>query len=238
VKWNGKAIADTMDGIRSVGSDSGHAYAVLGSGSYVFVTANDAEFLSRTNPISVKVQTDLPAPKEPEKEEEIVHPEGTNLAKGKNVTASSSAESPGYNWTIGNLTNGDRKDTNPDGEYAGFTTNSNVGMNHTEWVVIDLGSATTINQVVCYASTPTPSVANSCYCFAKDFEIQVSTDGQTWTTVHSEKDYKTPSWGPLTFSFDNVDARYVRFYATSLYPKATDGNRYYLQLTEMEVYKK
>lgn len=237
VKWNGKAIADTMDGIRSVGSDSGHAYAVLGSGSYVFVTANDAQFLSRTSPITVKVQTDLPAPKEPEKEEEIVHPEGTNLAKGKDVTASSSAESPGYNWTIGNLTNGDRKDTNPDGEYAGFTTNSNVGMNHTEWVVIDLGSATTINQVVCYASTPTPSVANSCYCFAKDFEIQVSTDGQTWKSVHSEKDYKIPSWGPLTFNFDNVDARYVRFYATSLNPKATDGNRYYLQLTEMEVYK-
>lgn len=237
VKWNGKAIADTMDGIRSVGSDSGHAYAVLGSGSYVFVTANDATFLSRTDAITVKVKTDLPAPKDPVKDEEVVHPEGTNLAKGKVVTSSSSAESPGYNWTINNLTNGDRKDTNPDGEYAGFTTNANVGMNHTEWVVIDLGAATTINQVVCYASTPTPSVPNSCYCFAKDFEIQISTDGQTWKTVHSEKDYKTPSWGPLTFSFDDVEARYVRFYATSLYPKATDGNRYYLQLTEMEVYK-
>ena len=104
--------------------------------------------------------------------------------------------------------------------------------------MIDLGSTMTINQVVCYASTPMPSVPNSCYCFAKDFEIQISTDGSTWKTVYSEKDYKTPSWGPLEFSFDDVDARYVCFYASSLYPKATDGNRYYLQLCEMKVYKK
>ncbi|MBQ8287947.1 MAG: family 78 glycoside hydrolase catalytic domain [Clostridia bacterium] len=238
VKWNGTAIADTMDGIRSVGTDAGHAYAVLGSGSYVFVTANDAEFLSRTGAISVNVKTDLPAPKDPVKEEEIVHPTGTNLAKGKTATASSAANSPDYNWAITNLTNGDRKDENRDGEYAGYTSNSNTGANHAEWVMIDLGSAMTVNQVVCYASTPTPSVPNSCYCFAEDFEIQVSTDGTNWKTVYSEKDYKTPSWGPLTFEFDNVEARYVRFYASSLYPKATDGNRYYLQLCEMEVYKK
>lgn len=48
VTWNGTAITDAMNGIRSVGSDLGHAYALLGSGSYVFVTANDAEFLSRS----------------------------------------------------------------------------------------------------------------------------------------------------------------------------------------------
>ncbi len=238
VTWNGKAIADTMDGIRSVGNDGANAYAILGSGSYVFVTASDAKFLSRTSPISVSVKTDLPAPKDPVKEEEITHPTGTNLAKGKTVTASSAANSPDYNWAIGNLTNGDRKDENRDGEYAGYTSNSNTGANHAEWVSVDLGSAMTINQVVCYASTPTPSAPNSCYCFAKDFEIQVSTDGTNWKTVYSEKDYKTPSWGPLSFAFDNVEARYVRFYASSLYPKATDGNRYYLQLSEMEVYKK
>ncbi len=246
VKWNGNAIADTMDGIRSVGTGSGHAYAVLGSGSYVFVTANDATFLSRTGAISVNVQTDLPAIKdvgdsteeEPETEEEIVHPTGTNLAKGKTVTASSAASSPDYGWSIDRLTNGDRQDINKDGEYAGYTSSSNTGANHTEWVCIDLGSAMTINQVVCYASTPTPSVKESCYCFAEDFQIQISTDGTNWTTVYSEEDYETPSWGPLTFDFDDVEARYVRFYATSLYPKVTDGGRYYLQLCEMEVYKK
>ncbi len=242
VKWNGKAIADSMDGIRSVGTDSGHAYAVLGSGSYVFVTANDATFLSRSGAINVKVQNDLPPIKvenntpKPETEE-IVHPTGTNLAEGKTVTASSAANSPDYGWSLDRLTNGDRKDLNKDGEYAGYTSNSNTGANHTEWVVVDLGSVMAINQVVCYASTPTPSVANSGYCFAKDFEIQISTDGTNWTTVYTEKEHEIPSWGPLAFDFDTVDAQYVRFYATSLNPKATDGGRYYLQLCEMEIYK-
>lgn len=50
VTWNGKVIAVSMDGIRQVGSDGRNAYAVLGSGSYVFVSANDAKFLSRTSP--------------------------------------------------------------------------------------------------------------------------------------------------------------------------------------------
>lgn len=49
VTWNGVPIADTMDGIRSVGNDSDHAYALLGSGRYVFVTANDTAFRSHTH---------------------------------------------------------------------------------------------------------------------------------------------------------------------------------------------
>ncbi len=246
VQWNGKIIADSMDGIRSVGTDSGHAYAVLGSGSYVFVSANDATFRSCSGAINVKVKTDLPPikvennPAKPETKpatEEIVHPAGTNLAAGKAVTASSAANSPDYGWSIDRLTNGDRKDVNKDGEYAGYTSSSNTGANHTEWVTVNLGAVMAINQVVCYASTPTPAVANSGYCFARDFEIQISTDGTNWTTVYAEKDHEIPSWGPLAFDFETVDAQYVRFYATSLNPKATDGGRYYLQLCEMEIYK-
>ena len=244
VKCGGKPINAEMDGISSVGEENGNAYAVLGSGSYVFVTSNDARFVSRNTPISVTVKNDLPAIKDNgsssgnnnNNEEEIVHPTGTNLAAGKSVSASSAADSPDYNWSISNLTNGDRKDVNKDGEYTGYTSNSSTGANHTEWICVDLGSALQINQVVCYASTPTPSVQGSCYGFPKNFQIQVSTDGTSWTTVYSETDFKTPSWEPLTFDFDSVEARYVRFYATSLTPKVTDGNRYYLQLCEMEVY--
>ncbi len=239
ITLNGAVLDKKCAGVMELGSADGNMYAVLGSGSYVFVCKNDAPFVSRTDRITVNVKNNLPDIKNEtnsDPEEGIVHPTGTNLALNKTVTASSAADSPDYGWSLSRLTNGDRKDKNKDGEYAGYTSNANTASDHSEWVSVDLEKLQSVNRVVCYASTPTPDIKNSCYCFAKDFEIQVSSDGESWTTVYSEKNYKVPSWGPLTFDFEAAEARYVRFYASSLYPKVTDGNRYYLQLCELEIY--
>ncbi|MBC5786468.1 family 78 glycoside hydrolase catalytic domain [Clostridium facile] len=161
-----------------------------------------------------------------------------NYAQNGAVDARSTYESPDWGWGKAFLVDGDRKNLTEKGEYTGYS--SDVGevrtKDHEEWVSVDLGEVQKINSVVFYAPTQSPSTPGTCYGFPKTFDIQVSTNGQDWTTVASEKDYPVPSYGPIVFSFDEVDAKYVKLYAYNLNPKVTDFGYYYLQLSEMEVY--
>jgi uncharacterized protein YjdB len=160
-----------------------------------------------------------------------------NLAEGKTPYANSTYDSASWGWGQVYLTDGDRKNENSNGGYSGYSSSITPrGSDHVEWVYVDLGGPTTVNAVSFYAPTDTPGVANSCYGFPKSFDIQVSDDAQDWRTVVSVNNYPVPSYGPLNFTFETTQARYVRLYARNLNPKETDYNYYYLQLTEMEVY--
>lgn len=70
-----------------------------------------------------------------------------------------------------------------------------------QWITIDLGEPMTINRVVLHWET----------AYAKSYEIQVSDDGENWTTVYSTTSGKG---GIDIIEFDEVETKYVRMYGT------------------------
>ncbi|MDF2567812.1 MAG: hypothetical protein K0R90_1268, partial [Oscillospiraceae bacterium] len=159
-----------------------------------------------------------------------------NLALTKQVTASSSAEKPNYNWAKTNINDGDKKNTNSSGEYCGWSSDSSTAVDHEEWVSIDLGMKSRFDNVTIYPSTSTPLVANSCYGFPKSFEILTSVDGQNWEVAYQKTNYEIPGYGAINFKIGEKYARYIKFVGKSLNPKPTDNNMYRMQICEIEVY--
>ncbi|MBB6143569.1 hypothetical protein HNQ77_001518 [Silvibacterium bohemicum] len=125
-----------------------------------------------------------------------------NLALGKTATSSgneSSALGP-ENAVDGNL-----------------TTRWSSAFTDNQWIQIDLGSPMTINQAVLRWQT----------AYGLVYQIQVSSDEQTWTTVYTQNNGKG---GQETLDFPSVTARYIRMIGTK---RATV---YGYSLWEFEVY--
>ena len=160
-----------------------------------------------------------------------------NLAAGKTVTASSSLEDSYWGWGIANATDGNRKNMGEsDVDYIGYSSKDTPDVDHVEWIYVDLGEEKAVNSAVFYPASNLTGGAWLGYGFPVDFAIQVSSDGQSWTDVYTAEDYPLPVYGALDFSFDQVEARYVRLYASSLRTKGSENNAYRLQLSEFEVY--
>ena len=131
-------------------------------------------------------------------------PTTANLAKGKPATDSSSQNEPtlGAAFAVdGNLT----------------TRWSSAGGIDPSWLAVDLGTASTLNQVILRWEA----------AYGKAYQIQVSPDAQTWTTVFTQT---AGQGGVETLSFAPVSARYVRMYGTAR------GTQYGYSLYEFEVY--
>lgn len=152
----------------------------------------------------------------------------TNLALGKTVTASSTYNTT--NWGVGKAVDGERSSVA--GKY-GWTSNDSVASNHTEWIMVDLGTTATIGKVDLY---PRTDAGNAGYGFPVDFTIQVSADGTAWNTVVSRTAYPLPGGAVQSFSFTAAQARYVKVTGTSLRQNPSDSNYYRMQLAELEVY--
>lgn len=101
-----------------------------------------------------------------------------NLALGKAVEASSKQD------TASNIVDGDYK------------TSWQAAENNDEYIQLDLGSIKAVNTVK----------VNWEAAFASKYEIQVSTDGETWNTVAEE----AGTAGEVTTTFAATQARYVR----------------------------
>lgn len=158
-----------------------------------------------------------------------------NMALNGKVTASSTVNnSEGAGWHVNNLTDGDRYNQNGR-ENCGWTSNNDLANDHEEWVEIDLGSPSKFDTVQLMPGGYFPDT--KCDTFPKDFAIEVSSDGENWATALTVKDYPVPEPEMQSFSFDPVYARYVRVHATSLRPKASEENKYRMQLAEVEVYR-
>jgi hypothetical protein len=114
---------------------------------------------------------------------------GTNVAKGKPTTASTFQAADSQTYVASNATDGS------------FTTRWASAWADPQWVQVDLGSVTAIHHVqLAWESA-----------YGKAYQIQVSNDGTSWTTVYST----TSSDG----GFDDIDlsasGRYVRMYGTA-----------------------
>ncbi|MGH3379927.1 MAG: discoidin domain-containing protein [Actinoallomurus sp.] len=123
------------------------------------------------------------------------------LSQGKNATASS-VENAGT--TAASAVDGDT------------TTRWSSAASDPQWLSVDLGASATISQVVLNWET----------AYATGFQIQVSGDDATWTTVHSTT---TGTGGKQTLDVSGT-GRYVRMYGTA---RATG---YGYSLWEFQVY--
>lgn len=100
-----------------------------------------------------------------------------------------------------------------------------------QYVGVDLGDALMIGEVLLY---PRDDGKNAGQGFPVDFQIQVSQDGEAWTTLTSQKDYPLPN-GVQRFALQPQKARYVRVLATRLRPNASDNSLHSFQLAELAV---
>ena len=126
----------------------------------------------------------------------------SNLALGKLTVASSveTASFPASNATDGIATT----------RWSSLSSDP-------QWIYVDLGQSYNINRVVLKWET----------AYGKDFQIQVSNDASTWTTITS---VTGGTGGVNDLSGLSGTGRYVRMYGTAR------GTRYGYSLWEFEVY--
>ena len=153
--------------------------------------------------------------------EEIIYTEGMNLALNRPIEVSSQTNEQYVAWGwAGKFINDGNKNN-------GWTSNVKIhdSENATEYVIIDLGDLFALDKVVV---TPISDL------WPVDFEILVSTDGETWVSIDQQKRSQKPS-GDYVVSLDTpVEAAMIKFEATKLRSTAADG--YMLQLAEIEAY--
>ena len=121
--------------------------------------------------------------------------------------------------------------------YFGTLASENPGG---EWAQIKLNRKGAVNEIWLYPRYGETGVSG----FPVDFQLKVSADGSSWTTVATETDYPVPSAldpGPEKFFFGDVEAEYVRLEVSRMWftnNQWTDfQDRYVVQLAEIEVYK-
>ena len=86
------------------------------------------------------------------------------------------------------------------------------------WISVDLGSAQTISRVVLKWEA----------AYGKAYQIQVSSNNATWTTVYTQAN---GAGGTETLTFPAVGARYVRMNGTAR------GTQWGYSLWEFEIYQ-
>ncbi len=152
----------------------------------------------------------------------------SNKALNKTVTASSSVSDS--NWNAANSVDGQRSSVSGS---VGWSSNNSTTVNHTEYITVDLGYASSIGKVDIYPRNDSP---NTGYGFPVDFTIQISTDNTNWTTVVTRTGYALPAGTLQSFTFNAINARYVKINGTSIRQNPNDGNLYRMQFAELEVY--
>ena len=141
-----------------------------------------------------------------------------NLAEGKAPAVESSVHGGGYYAYT--LTDGIRDNSVPTA--LGYRSNQNTG-----FAEVDLGRPVTINRVDFY---PTGTKFTRGKTFPTEFTVEVSADGETWVKVVEKKDYTDCLTTIPSFTFEAVEARYVRMNVTK--GCATGG----FEIAEIEVY--
>ena len=150
-----------------------------------------------------------------------------DVALNQTVTASSSYNGGG--WSTANVVDGITTST---ANSMGWTSNNTLTANHTEWIIINLGSVYQLHEVDLY---PRNDNGNVGYGFPINFTIQVSPDSVTWTTVATKTGYAMPTGGAVQpFTFGAQGAKYVMIQGTSLRANPNENNSYRMQLAEIE----
>ena len=141
-----------------------------------------------------------------------------NLAEGKAPAVESSVHGGGYYAYT--LTDGIRD--NSVSTALGYRSNKDTG-----FAEVDLGRPVTINRVDFY---PTGTKFTRGQTFPTEFTVEVSADGDTWVKVAEKENYTDCLTAIPSFTFEAVEARYVRMNVTK--GCAAGG----FEIAEIEVY--
>jgi hypothetical protein len=157
---------------------------------------------------------------------------GNDLARGKQVSVSSSDSGGDGRWDASFLTDGN-VDSGLNGRF-GWSSILHASPTATEWAQIDLGSTQSIGKVVLFSRSDILEARGS--GFPLDFKIQASTDGSSWTDLVVETYYPGAQSGEgQIFLFVAASARYVRVVATRLGGVGSEAG-YRFQLADIQVY--
>jgi len=108
-----------------------------------------------------------------------------------------------------------------------WTSQKHATPSNIEWIGFDLGEQKTVNHVWLLPNEGGAS-------FPRDFQIQVSADGEEWTAVVEEHDYPRPeSAQPQLFAFDAVECRFLTIVAGELGEYAAGENEYAMGFREV-----
>ncbi len=130
---------------------------------------------------------------------------GVNIAPEATVTATSSQES--YGWALAHLTDGHKEYSDAHGS-NGFC---DATKNECD-VVFDFGFPVSANQVKIFPAL-NPYDVSYADAFPSSCTIDVSDDGETWTTVATVTDYThTSGDDPLVINFETTSARFIRWH--------------------------
>lgn len=175
----------------------------------------------------------IPSPG-PTSYKETVQNKGENVALHKTPIASGSAyESAVDAWGLQYLTDGIklRSEANGTNGWMAQGVKTLKPESGTVWGGVDLGSEYKINRIEVYPRE------NGNF-FPSAYDIQISNDGETWTTVFSEEnDTITTGEGRVIRLEETVTARFVRINGRTLrstFEAALGG--YLMQVSEIEVY--
>ena len=142
-------------------------------------------------------------------------------------------------WSAQSLTDGYRLSfdrTNSGGKIfdmsnLGYRSEAFESADNNVSVTVDLDEVRTVNTAVLY---PVSNILDDGQGFPRDFTIQTSVDGESWTDVYARYGYGGGKvTGAQRFVFEDAEARYVRLNVSGL-SEAAGGYR--LQLAELEIY--
>ncbi|RKH52952.1 discoidin domain-containing protein [Corallococcus llansteffanensis] len=157
-----------------------------------------------------------------------------NLARAATVTVSSTTGSsptqPDTRWAIDKALDGNRESV--DGAF-GWSSMSSGAESTSQWIRFDFGTQRSVNEVQLYARNDATFGTVLGDGFPRDFVIEVSADGATWTPVVTQVNQPTPTEQLQSFRFSTVQTRFLRIRATRL--DSVSGS-YYFQLAEVELY--
>jgi hypothetical protein len=147
-----------------------------------------------------------------------------NLTFNATVTASSSSEHG--TWSKARVVDGQVRSTIGS---SGYSSELGVTMDHTEWLIIDLGAPKTFAKVVLY---PRTTVGYEGKGFPRNFLLQ-TWDGTKWITRATAEEHANPGTHPQTFNLGSlVTTQRLRLYCTKLDELGKD---FVLQLAEIRV---
>ncbi|MFD1543756.1 glycoside hydrolase domain-containing protein, partial [Nonomuraea guangzhouensis] len=149
-----------------------------------------------------------------------------NMADGRPVTTSSTYSADG--WHPMAAVDGIQSSTPGS---MGWTSAAGTSADRTEWIIVDLQSKRSLSRVDLF---PRSDGANAGMGFPVDFTVQVSPDGNSWSTVASRTNYPRPGAGAQTLSFPTVEARYVKVAGTKL--SSDPFGAFHMQLAEIEAH--
>ncbi|WP_395728694.1 discoidin domain-containing protein [Nakamurella sp.] len=160
----------------------------------------------------------------------LVPPE--NVALAGSVAASSSLENG--QWSRAALTDGRMRSG---GDVKGYTSDVQPGAWWSQSVTVDLGRVQAVDQLTLFPRTAVPGEdrAVTGAGFPRNFTVQVSEDGQSWTNAGSFTDQSADGGGAVTYPLAaGSSGRYVRLDVSRLGRNAP-GDGFRLQLAEVQV---